>query len=747
MRTIWQLIVLGSFISQAQAQHVISGIVTDTRNRPISGANISIPDSYDGGTSGQDGRFSFVINGSGPATAQMDSITIRIQAAGFAMWQQRIRPRGDSTNLEVTLEKAINELETVIITAGSFVASDEKRGAELSAMDIVSTAGADGDITGAFKTLPGTQQVGESGGLFVRGGTGKETQQFIDGMIVNNPYFSEVPDLAQRNRFNPFLFKGTVFSSGGYSALYGQGLSGALILESVDLPQQSSAFLGITSVGADGGYEHLFKSEKASISGTYGYVNLQPYYSVVPQNRDFETGPEAHNLDMNFRVKTSETGILKFYGNFSTSEIALNDVDPDSVLLKHRFGLDNQYVYTNLSFREYLNDNWRIQAGASYSTNDNDINRTLHNAEGQPVTLSRPPFNTKNFSAGNRSDLTQGRLVVERFLSGQNALRFGGEYLYGYEKSRFQASDEQMKGRFEDHFKALFAEADIYLGARLAARLGARFEHSSLLGEANFAPRASLAYQFPDKGQISMAYGIYFQKPQPEYLFGNSHPDYARASHYILNYQKISGLRILRVEAFYKEYDQLLKTSPGLGNYGTGEAKGIELFWRDRGTIPNLDYWLSYSYLDTERDYLNYPRSIQPEFATPHTASLVIKKTVPALQTTFGATYSFATGRPYYDIRENETGHPAIFDEGETLNYNSLGLGISHLTSLFKRDFSVIVLGINNVLGNRQVFGYNYSDDGSRKIAITPPAERFFFLGLFMSFGVDRTDDFIDSTL
>src|SRR3546814_13148731 len=81
-------------------------------------------------------------------------------------------------------------------------------------------------------------------------------------MIVSNPYYSDVPNLAQRNRFNPFLFKGTVFSSGGYSALYGQGLSGALILESVDLPLESSAFFGLSSVGADAGYEHLRSEER-----------------------------------------------------------------------------------------------------------------------------------------------------------------------------------------------------------------------------------------------------------------------------------------------------------------------------------------------------------------------------------------------------------------------------------------------------------------------------------------------------
>ena len=78
--------------------------------------------------------------------------------------------------------------------------------------------------------MPGAQQIGEQEGLFVRGGTGEETKQFIDGTLVNNPYYTSVPDIATRGRFSPFLFKGTVFSTGGYSALYGQALSSAVIL-------------------------------------------------------------------------------------------------------------------------------------------------------------------------------------------------------------------------------------------------------------------------------------------------------------------------------------------------------------------------------------------------------------------------------------------------------------------------------------------------------------------------------------
>jgi hypothetical protein len=70
---------------------------------------------------------------------------------------------------------------------------------------------------------------------------GEETQQFIDGTLVNNPYYTSVPDIATRGRFSPFLFRGTVFSTGGYSALYGQALSSAVILESIDFPERTGS--------------------------------------------------------------------------------------------------------------------------------------------------------------------------------------------------------------------------------------------------------------------------------------------------------------------------------------------------------------------------------------------------------------------------------------------------------------------------------------------------------------------------
>ena len=175
------------------------------------------------------------------------------------------------------------------------------------------------------------------------------------------------------------------------------------------------------------------------------------------------------------------------------------------------------------------------------------------------------------------------------------------------------------------------------------------------------------------------------------------------------------------------------------------------MFWRDRKTLKNVDYWISYSWLDTKRDYLNYPYAIQPNFAANHTANLVVKKFVTKLKTQFNGSYTFATGRPYYNIRmDNSTGKFVIADRGKTIPYHSMSFSVNYLPSIGKQNakkFTVFVFSINNVLGTNQVFGYNYSSNGSRKQPILPTAKRFFFLGCFLSFGVDRSEDVINSNL
>jgi hypothetical protein len=206
------------------AQTLVSGTVKDTKGHPVRGASITIKDSYDGATSDSTGTFRF-------KTTEKGQFTITVTNIGYSSFEQSITLGGDPIILNPVIKEQLSELKAVTITAGSFTAGDAKRGAVLSSLDVATTAGSNADITAALKTLPGAQQIGEQEGLFVRGGAGYEAKQYIDGALVNNPYYTSVPDIATRGRFSPFLFKGTVFSTGGYSALYGQALSSVVLLE------------------------------------------------------------------------------------------------------------------------------------------------------------------------------------------------------------------------------------------------------------------------------------------------------------------------------------------------------------------------------------------------------------------------------------------------------------------------------------------------------------------------------------
>ena len=746
-----RLLFLGVFFILAlytDAQVTISGKVKDNKGKPVPGASVSLKDTYDGSIVDSSGNYKFT-------TTEKGEFLFVVSNVGYKPFEQKITISTSAISLDVVIKEELSELKAVTVISGSFAAGDTKRAATvLTSLDVATVGGGNADITAAARTLPGAQQIGESEGLFVRGGAGYETKQFIDGTLVNNPYFTSIPDLATRGRFSPFLFKGTVFTTGGYSALYGQALSSALILESIDMPEQSQATLSLSPIILGGGFQQLAKEKKSSWGVNYSYVNLIGYFNLVKQTPDYFRMPSFHNADANFRIKT-KNGIIKYYSTFARGRLGLRRPDIDSADLKNAFGVNNLNWYNNISWRENLGKGWKMNLGAGYSTNTDDINQQLQDQNNQPQTFpDKPWLQAKNFVLNSRQELSQVKVVMEKRLFGISTIRFGGEFMHFVNNTNFADS---LKSHLVDNLAVAFAETDIYVTNDLAAKIGGRFERSSVLGKANFAPRISLAYKVGIGAQVSAAYGIFYQKPENNQLIYSQNLGYTRATHYILTYQKSTNDRIFRTEVFYKKYADLIKTIPldyfyfNYNNNGTGYAKGIEFFWRDKKTIKNFDYWISYSYLDTKRDYLNYPGELQPTFAANHTASLVTKRFFMDIKTGFNFTYSYATGRPYYNFMYNGPGNKYnIADQGKTRDFHNLGFSMNYVPSLGKQNskiFWVLVASVTNVIGSDQVFGYNYSYNGMNKQPITTAAKRFYFIGAFFSWGVDRTQDAINNNL
>ena len=719
------------------AQITISGKVLGRNNKPLKDVSVTLKDTYDGATTDETGNYKF-------ETSEKGSQTLIFSHPKFIEIEKSIQIEDKNLILNAELKESVSEIDAVVISAGSIEASDKKRATTLlTPIDVYTTAGANGQISSALETLPGVQKVGESEGLFVRGGTGTETKFFMDGNLVNNYFGNSVPGIKAMDRLNTSLFKGNVFSSGGYSAVYGQALSGVLALESIDLPERNAADFGISPIFASGGIQRVNQEKTHSYGISLGYSNLELMQKILKFNTDFEKAPQSFGGNGNFRIKTSRGGFIKYYGSYDTSSMKLSSPNLDDETSSDKINQNGKNTFHSLSYREKFG-RYTLNLGSSYTFNQNILHFSNVDQNGSS------PFNNDIDSKGNYFNT---KALIERKLFKISAVRAGIELNTAKEET--WVSIAQKKYEFRDNITALFAETDLGISNDLSLKIGARAENSSSINRWNFSPRFAMAYRISKEWTSSLAYGTFFQNPESRFFTENYQPNYQRADHYIFQVQRAADGRSLRLETYYKKYQDLIKTTTdfyrpiAVNNNGSGYAKGVELFWRDKKSLKNIDYWVSYSYLDSKRDYLNYTESLFPNFAAKHTLSVVAKKFVTNWKTGFNISYNYNSGRPYYNF-VTENGNTVLKNQGFVKDYQAVNFSLNYLPNLGKKDaraFTILVLSINNVLGTKNEFGYNFSSNGLKSRAIVPPTNTFVFIGVFISFGTDRTQEAINNNL
>jgi hypothetical protein len=696
------------------SQNTISGKVTDSKNNPITGANVYLDGTYDGGSTNEKGEFNF----------KSEETATQTLVISYMSYETYLNTADVSSfkNLIVKLRDDVNSLDAVVINAGMFEAGEKGKVTVLKPLDIVTTASAVGDFLGALQTLPGTSSNAEDGRLFIRGGSAEETQIFIDGVRVFTPFAPTANGIPTRGRYSPFLFSGISFSTGGYSAEYGQALSGVVLLNTIDKPDQNKTQLDFMTLGLGVGNTQIFGKNSLSINASY--VNFAPYQLALPDRSKWNKPVESISGETVYRYSFKDDSLLKIYGAFSSSSLDLvqDNINFDDGV---RFALKNRNLYINSSYKNKFGNNWRFETGFSL-TNDNTETKIIEDI-----------INTDESSA-------HFRLKLKKNFSNRFKVSFGSEYFITNFNEEFDGATNQVfKYGFDNNLFASFIETDIFFSKNLAAKLGVRAEHSSLLNELTISPRASISYKSGKNSQFSFAYGEFYQSPRYEYLKFSNDFNSENASHLIANFQIAKENQIFRLEAYYKDYKSLVKFDTqragfdsDFNNNGAGYAKGFDIFWRQNQKIKNTDYWVSYSYLDTERDYRNYPETARPNFASQHNLSVVAKQWVPSLKSQIGFSYNFASGRTY--TNPNEAG----FLNSQTKNFNSLSLDWAYLIDQQK----ILYISATNVLGTSNVFGYNYKDTPNMngnfdRQAILPNVNSFFFVGFFWTISDDNTSN------
>ena len=716
-QVLYTLLVLisGNLLSQTS----ITGLVTDVKGETLAGANIYIEGTYDGTTSNMEGLFLLESSESGEQI-------LCIEFIGYKEYRKQIRLTGSRIELAtIELDEEVNELTAVTITAGTFEAGDKKKSISLSALDMVTTDGSSGDVYGALQALPGTTTVGESGKLFVKGGDSRESKTYIDGTLVYVPYSSSSPNTSVRGRFSPFMFSGMMFSTGGYSAEYGQALSSVLSLKTNAMPVQDQLNISLLTVGAELGGTKTW--DNASVTTSIGYNNLSPYMKLVPQYTQWKNEPQSLTGDISFRLKTGKSGMLKFYGSANRSSLTTIEESLDRPGTTFNYNLLNDNQFINSSWIGEISQDWILMAGFSYTNNQDRI-----------------AFDSIKINESLRG--THAKVTVKHRVTDRLRLLAGTEWYARTFGMEYPLAELQEYSSYTNHTLTGFLEAEIYASSRFITRAGTRFEYSDYLNRSSIAPRISTAYKLGGKSQLSLAYGWFFQDPDNEFLLFTSNLSFERADHYTLNFLMNGNERMLRTEVYFKQYRNLVKYGMGndhtysfINNDGDGYAYGADLFWRDRKSIKNGEYWISYSYIESMRNYLDYPYEAVHNFSSKHNLTLIYKHWFDRLRSQLGANYSISSPR-YYNDPNSET-----FNGEKSKAYQSLNINWSYLL----KQHVIIYASVSNLLGSEQQFGYEYAsipDENGiyRSASIRPEAKRWFLLGCFITLSKNREINQLD---
>jgi hypothetical protein len=702
-----------------RAQTRITGLITDSQGESLAGANVYLEGTYDGTTSNAEGAF--LLN-----TGETGEQVVMIEFIGFKSYRKTVNLNGQPIELSIIkLKEELNELTAVTITAGTFEAGDKKKSIALSSIDMVTTDGSSGDVYGALQALPGTTTVGESGRLFVKGGDSRESKTYIDGTLVYVPYSSSSPNNSVRGRFSPFMFSGMMFSTGGYSAEFGQALSSVLSLQTNGMPAEDQLNISLLTVGAELGGTKTW--DKASVTASLSYNNLTPYMKIVPQYTHWEKYPQSLSGDLSFRLKTGKSGMLKFYATANRSSLTTIEESLERPGTTFNYKLVNDNYFVNASWIGEIRKNWILTTGFSYTDNKDQV--------------AMDSMNLHEALRGTHAKVTLKHRISDRIKILAGTEWYSRTYGIGIPGMEYSSEDSYVNNTITG-----FMETELYASSRFITRAGARFEYSDYLKRSSLAPRISTACKLGRSSQVSLAYGWFFQDPDDEYLLFSPELEFERADHFTLNFLMNQDQRMLRSEIYLKKYKNLVRYGWSdeqgytfVNNTGDGYAYGLDLFWRDKQSIKNGEYWISYSFIESERDYLDYPEQAIPNFSSKHNLSLVYKHWIDRLRSMLGTSYHYSSPRFYNNPNAQE------FNGEQTKPYHSLNMN----WSLLLKQNVILYLTISNILGYEQQYGHTYASspgpDGTyMSKPILPEAKRWFLVGCFITLSKDRTINQLD---
>lgn len=731
MNKILLIILLSIFSVHSFAQDSkVSGKVTGENNKQLNGANVVIEGTIDGASTDSTGYYEF-------ETSKIGNFTLIVTAIEYKEKQFPIMlEAGKNVEQNVKLSKSEVRTEEIIVTASSFT-SGQQTSVTITPLEIVRIPGSDADLYRALSTFPGTNQVDEGSRITVRGGDAREVLTILDQASLLYPFvFDNDFNTSSYTTINPWGLRGINFSSGGFSAKFGNVLSAVLDLKSYEMPQGTGMFawLGLANVGLSGVY--LSNNKKFGATFDIGQTFLEPYFRINGYLIErYNPIPLARGVGGTLTFKPTDKSNLKIFVDFAQDKIGIRNTSPS---YDGFYSSDSKTYFSNIKYSTGLGSKTFLSAGLSYSKHTDDYSYGVVDNKISSV-------------------YSKFRWDVTHQLSSKIELNTGAEYQY--DEDGFKGTVPLMEYYLPPNAPSYYLDTKAHSGRigsyvestfrftkRFFTVAGLRFDNHTLSKKTAIDPRLSLGYKIGADHNIRGAVGIYHQFPELQYYYQtpNSNLKPEEAIHYILGYEfnKNHGVFLFRVEGYYKDYKNLVLFDPNTLTYtsnGNGVAKGIDVFIKS--SITNkYSAWISYSLTDSKRKQFNAQNLAPGNYDIRHTLTLVGSYNITDAIVT-GLTYRLSTGKPFTPV------NGSVFDSaynvyqpiyGETNSgrfptYQRIDMNLQYIFSFFGR-FAVAVLSVNNIFNQKNLYGYTYNRDYSERVEIVTTNKRQLYLGMGIQF-------------
>lgn len=628
------------------------------------------------------------------------------------------------------------DLDPLVVQAGAYSMDDPRASTTVTRMEVYTTPGGTADIMQTFQLMPGVTRATEASDLYVRGGEPAEAPVWVDGLRL--PYASTFESLhgGLFGVLDPTVLKSAYFSSGGFSARYGDALSGVLDLTTEGRPRHASWRLGANVVGA-GGAARVPLGERAGAWAAASGTETSGLLAMQGRSDEYPSSPRAAQAIASLIVEPTDALELR--------ATALREADR-SGSLEHALGYHGVFVADGDTWMTALSGRLR-DAGSGSS-----LGATL----GVAARTTGYGFGVLDWSREDRS--ARVRVDGDHLLSGRARVRAGVEAArltadeHGVvpttEVIRPGSPSARLAREDDTHHLGGYVEAELRATNDLGVVFGARADRLPGESAVTVDPRAAAVYRLGDRWSARVGTGIFHQGRWRTRLAlpdgGRPAGVPRRAAHLAGSIQRDGELR-LRAEAYLKRYDRYATSdAPGATNAGgtgrtnappqelpagpsivSGTARGLDLLasWDDGGALHG---WLAWSLLDGGIE-LEDGRDASSTADVTHTLTLVSKWAF-ADRWQLGGTARYATGRPFTPVvgrtlDEEGRAVPAYGDpNGERLpRYVRLDARVTRVVPLGV-GFAAFYLEALNVLDRGNVMAYTYDEGYEQR----RPIESFF---------------------